>query len=156
MNRSVAAHATALTLALVAAYFVWTREPSADDDTIAVVDLSPLDSVTYRSPERTVALTRKRDDAGDYHWIEVETTPPPVAPAFAPPPPQVPPPPQAASAIAIRTVHRAPARRIRDRVIGLLRLDWMPARPRRPLSVARLAGRHTVMTTLPRAWPPSR
>ncbi|MBK8481582.1 MAG: DUF4340 domain-containing protein [Proteobacteria bacterium] len=86
MNRSVAAHATALALALVAAYLVWTREPSADDNTVAVLSLSPLDSVTYRSAERTVALTRGRDEEGEYYWVDVETIQQPPAQPMTPPP----------------------------------------------------------------------
>jgi hypothetical protein len=101
MNRPVLVHGLLLGLALVAAYFVWTREPSTSEDEIPILSVrSGLDRVVYSAPERTVEITHKKDDQGYYYWIRAETVeekrveppkpPTPAKPDAGPPSPTKP------------------------------------------------------------------
>ena len=58
MNRSVKAHAGLLIAALVASYFVWTREPSTSDDVVKVLSLGKLDKLVYEEPDHKVVIRR--------------------------------------------------------------------------------------------------
>ena len=81
MNRPILIHGGLLIAALITAYFVWTREPTGAEDEITIVSLrGALDKAIYTSDDRTVTVTRKKDEAGPYHWLKVETmeAPPPV------------------------------------------------------------------------------
>ncbi len=74
MNRPVLIHGGLLIAALITAYFVWTREPTGAEDAITIVSLrGALDKAIYVSDDRTVTVTRKKDEAGPYHWLKVET-----------------------------------------------------------------------------------
>ncbi len=74
MNRPVLIHGGLLIAALITAYFVWTREPTGAEDAITIVSLrGALDKAIYASDDRTVTVTRKKDEAGPYHWLKVET-----------------------------------------------------------------------------------
>lgn len=90
MNRTVWVHGGLLGIALLAAYFVWTREPTTvSEDEVQIVNLrGDLDRVVYASDERTVEINQRKDDRGLYHWVRVETweTPPPKPKAPVPPP----------------------------------------------------------------------
>lgn len=74
MNRPVLIHAALLGVALVAAYFVWTREPDTSEDQIPVVSIREgLDRVLYSTEDRKVEINKKKDEHGSYHWVKVET-----------------------------------------------------------------------------------
>lgn len=92
MNRPVLVHGLLLGLALVAAYFVWTRDPSTSEDEIPILSVrSGLDRVVYSAPERTVEINRKKDDQGSYYWIRAEKVEEkPVTPPKPPAPPAKP------------------------------------------------------------------
>lgn len=93
MTRSVMIHGVLLSGALCAAYLTWTRDPSGAEDEIKILSLrGNLDKVVYASDDRTVEVEKRRDEAGSYYWLKVETLeapppPPPVArPPMTPPP----------------------------------------------------------------------
>jgi hypothetical protein len=88
MNRPVLIHGVLLAGALIAAYFVWTREPSGSEDEISILAIrSGLDKVVYAGEDRTVTLDRKKDERGTYYGIRVETLETPPAPPASQPTP---------------------------------------------------------------------
>lgn len=88
MNRPVLIHVLLLVLALVTAYFVWTREPDTTEDEVSILSLRPgLDRVIYTTANRTVEVARRRDDNGSFHWVKVETLEDPPKPPKPPPTP---------------------------------------------------------------------
>jgi hypothetical protein len=91
MNRPVLIHGVLLALALVTAYFVWTRDTTTREDEIPILRLrGGLDRIVYSAPDRVVEVDRRRDKGGSYHWVKVETVTekpapkPPAPPASAP------------------------------------------------------------------------
>lgn len=83
MKRSLIIHVSLLLLLLVLGYFTWTREPSGDQQDIPMLSVSEgLARVVYETPDRKVAVERRKDGQGPYHTLTVETweTPPPPPP----------------------------------------------------------------------------
>ncbi|MFH1132428.1 MAG: DUF4340 domain-containing protein [Pseudomonadota bacterium] len=73
MNRSVIFHSVILAVALVAAYFTWTREPSTSDDKISVLNLrNGVDNVLYEEPDLKVDISKRKDDIGTFYWAKTD------------------------------------------------------------------------------------
>lgn len=74
MNRPVTIHALLLGIALVTAYFVWTRDTTTREDEIPILSRREgLDRVVYSAPKRVVEVQRKKDRTGTFYWVKVET-----------------------------------------------------------------------------------
>lgn len=108
MNRSAWVHLALLGAALVAAYLVWTREPTpSEDTTVKVLSLPQLQRVQYEDTTHKVTISRRSDKTGDYDWVKVEklqTKRTPVAPVKSPQAPS----PQPASASAAANPPKPP------------------------------------------------
>ncbi len=74
-RHSVLIHAAVLAALLVAAYLVWTREPSTSSDTdIPLLSLrAGLDQAVYKDEDRTVTVTRRKDSQGSHYWVAQQT-----------------------------------------------------------------------------------
>lgn len=71
--RQVIIYATLLVVLLCGAYLKWTAEPAPDsEDGVVLLAGEPDDitSVSWKSEDAEVLLTRKSDDHGDYLWVE--------------------------------------------------------------------------------------
>ena len=74
MNRPVLIHVFLVAIALVSAYFVWTRDTTTREDEVPVLSIrGDLDRVVYSAPKRNVEIQRKKDNLGPYYWVEVQT-----------------------------------------------------------------------------------
>lgn len=72
---------------LLAAFFVWQREPAGAPGEVVVVDASKraLQSVRYEDDKRWVELYRDAQDE-EVYWVKLGEKPPPPPPPPAPPP----------------------------------------------------------------------
>lgn len=95
MNRSVMTNAAALGAALIAAYFVWTREPDTSAGDISILSIrGGIDKIRYEEPDLEVAIEKRKDGRGAYYWVKTKkmVTPPrarkpePPAPTKTPAP----------------------------------------------------------------------
>lgn len=89
MNQTVAAHAGVLALALIGAYWTWTREPDPTEDGDGVVLLAAkpeeLERVVWDGnlkdgKETDVEVLSRKDTVGPYWWVKVTETTTPKAP----------------------------------------------------------------------------
>ncbi|PID38006.1 MAG: hypothetical protein CSB49_07750, partial [Proteobacteria bacterium] len=74
MKRPVTVHAALLCGALLAAYFVWTRDRTraGDSDLVQILNLPRIDELRYDTPDRKVRITRAKDGRGAHFWVDVE------------------------------------------------------------------------------------
>ncbi len=84
--RPLLIHVGLVCAALIASYFVWTREPSGSEDEVTVLALrGGVERVVYSANDRTVEVDRRKDQNGTYYSVRVETMenppPPPPRPA---------------------------------------------------------------------------
>lgn len=73
LTRVLAGYAVAVIIAYGLAYRAWTYH--AEDRSTEAVRLVPgprdrIETIVYETPERTMVLSPRSDDAGDYVWIE--------------------------------------------------------------------------------------
>ncbi len=93
MNRTVAVYSALLILAMVGSYFSWTHEDNPRlDDGVLVLDIAEkdLDEIRYSTKDFKVSLVRKKDDLGEFVWVETAremASRPPVLDPAAPPEP---------------------------------------------------------------------
>ncbi len=86
----ITVHALLTTLALVAAYFTWTRDRAqVQSEWVVALDINKRDigSLVYEDEKRTVTLERRTNSDGDaYAWVKVlSRSKLPVRPPAAPP-----------------------------------------------------------------------
>ena len=75
--RQVAVLSVALVAALVGAYTTWTREEvEVTDDAVPLYSATPadLERITWKSPELTVSIERRKDAQGEYLWVDSTET----------------------------------------------------------------------------------
>lgn len=75
MNRTVAIYSALLIVALVAAYMSWTHEEGPQlRGGVMVLDVAEKDlaEIRYSTEDFKVSITRKKDELGDYAWIETQ------------------------------------------------------------------------------------
>ncbi|MFP2928980.1 hypothetical protein ACLESO_28030, partial [Pyxidicoccus sp. 3LG] len=80
--RDLAVQGGLAVVALVAAFFVWQREPSGAPGEVTVVDapVRALDAVRYEDDSRFVEVYRDAQDR-DQLWVRLGSKPPKPAPA---------------------------------------------------------------------------
>ena len=71
MNRSVMTQAATLAAALIAAYFVWTREPDTSAGDVSILSIrSGISKVSYEEPDLKVEIEKRKDSRGSYYWVK--------------------------------------------------------------------------------------
>lgn len=76
-SRSVIVYALLFVIAMAGAYVSWTSEPEDERaDGVVVIDAKPEDiaSVRFESKEVVATLEVKKDELGQYVWVETERT----------------------------------------------------------------------------------
>lgn len=88
--RQIAILSVALVASLVGSYLTWTSEgEELSDDVVAIYSAteSDLQKITWNSEDLVVVAERRKDDRGQYIWIESKETKRPKKPALKPPHP---------------------------------------------------------------------